>query len=81
MKFCLKDIKRIDIFAPGTAGEKAVRIETIDGRVEIIDEFSTQIIQIENYEKISPGYAVMPARFLQKSAEERYGQELDGPNF
>jgi hypothetical protein len=47
MKHQVKDIKKIELFAPGTAGERALRIETAD-RVEIYDE--EKEIEIKDYD-------------------------------
>jgi len=38
MKIKVADIAKIEIFAPGTNGERALRIEEENGEVNIIDE-------------------------------------------
>ncbi len=50
MIFKLSNIKRVDIFSPGTAGEKAIRIETLDGQIEIFDSTNEKFIAIIEYE-------------------------------
>ena len=40
MKIKTTDIRKIEIFSPGTAGERAIRVETFTGTTEILDENS-----------------------------------------
>lgn len=52
MKFKIADIKKIEIFAPGTAGERAIRVETKE-KIEIINEsdvHSIHIIEKKNFQ-------------------------------
>lgn len=51
MKFKTADIKKIEIFAPGTAGERAIRVETAKGEVVIIDEKDAETITISEPSK------------------------------
>lgn len=46
MKFKIADIIKIEIFAPGTAGERAIRVETTEG-VEIFDEDKFSELEIK----------------------------------
>jgi len=52
MKFKTADIKKIEIFAPGTAGERAIRVETKEGEVEIFNEDDYPEIEIKENEHI-----------------------------
>ena len=46
MNFKTADLAKIEIFAPGTAGERAIRVEKKDGEVVIIDEKDAETISI-----------------------------------
>ena len=46
MNFKTADLAKIEIFAPGTAGERAIRVEKKDGEVVIIDEKDAATILI-----------------------------------
>lgn len=52
MKFKIADIKRIEIFAPGTAGERAIRVETFDGNIEILNQLDFHSLNFIKKEKI-----------------------------
>ncbi len=64
MKFKTAEIKKIELFAPGTAGERALRIETADG-VEIYDEAQYGEIEIR--------------KTVEKFVEEFYKTDVDFP--
>ncbi len=65
MKHKIKDIKKIELFAPGTAGERAIRIETSDGGVEIYDEAQYGEIEIR--------------KTVEQFVEEFYKTDVDFP--
>ncbi len=67
MIFKLSDILKIEIFAPGTAGERAIRVETEDG-VEIFDQ--EKFAELEIKESPKPSSYL----FLQKSDDKILGK-------
>ena len=46
MDFKISSLAKIEIFSPGTAGERAIRVEKKDGEVIIIDEKDAESIVI-----------------------------------
>jgi len=67
MKFKIADIKKIGIFSPGTAGERAIRIETEDG-VEIFDQ--EECAELEIKENSRPRSSL----FLEDSGDKILGK-------
>lgn len=64
MKFKTSEIKKIELFAPGTAGERAIRIETTNG-VEIFDAAQFGELEIR--------------KTVEQFVEEFYKTDVDFP--